>query len=337
MTGFKSYFRSHLKSNSRILIYLTAITLVLTFVIGIGNGTGEYWDFKSMTTITTCKSTIGVPVIFLCLLAYIAPVLEFSFFKKRINLNCAYAMPISRRALGLAHYLTGAITVILPFTLSYLLNFILILTRGVQYYNLAPMIPHYLLCLVLGLAMYSLMVFAFNEANTTGDGILFMLLWTFVLFFATYASDYIVDLPTYLFIEPLPWGIISELTTNYKQLIELTVPSHSATEGFLQIQKRICWIIIWGLIGIVSSIGFLLSFGKRRMEKTEEISDSFFGYRVLIPYFAVTGMIGFLNFAICVVFEILALIGYTIYRRGFRYKLSDIIVLLSLLIFSIFI
>ena len=338
MTGFKSYFRSHLKSNIRILLYLTAITLVLTFVIGIGNGIEEIWDYELKAYVTAYNSTIGVPVVFLCLLAYIVPVLEFSFFKKRINLNCAYSMPVSRRCLGLAHYLTGAITVILPFTLSYLLNFILILTRGAQYYNLAPMISHYFLCLLLGVAMYSLMVFVFNEANTTGDGILFMLLWTFVLFFATFALDDIVDLPTYLLIEPLPWGIISELTRNYRQLIELTTArEYLGPQNFLQAPEGVFWVVTWILIGIVSSIGFLLSFGKRRMEKTEEISDSFFGYRVLIPYFAITGMIGFLDFAICVVFEILALIGYTIYRRGFRYKLSDIIVLLSLLIFLIFI
>jgi hypothetical protein len=84
------------------------------------------------------------------------------------------------------------------------------------------------------------------------------------------------------------------------------------------------------LIGIASGVGFFLSFGKRRMEKTEEISDSFFGYRVLIPYFAVTGIIGLGTFPMWVAFEVLALIGYTIYRRGLRYKLSDIITLIAL-------
>ena len=337
MTGFKSYFRSHLKSNGRILLYLTAIALVLTLVIGIGSGTGEDWDPELQAFVTTYNSTIGVPVIFLCLFAYIVPVLEFSFFKKRINLNCAYSMPISRRALGLVHYLTGAITVLLPFTMSYLLNFILILTRGVQYYNLAPMIPHYLLCLVLGLAMYSLMVFAFNEANTMGDGIWFMFLWTFVTFFAKEALHTIINGSNYFMFDMLPWGIIAELTESYKGLVELTVPVYSGTEDFLQTPNCILWIKTWILIGIASAVGFYLSFGKRRMEKTEEISDSFFGYRVLIPYFAVTGMIAFPSFPMWVIFEILALIGYTIYRRGFRYKLSDIIVLLSLPIFLIFI
>lgn len=336
MTSFKSYFRSHLKSNGNILLYLTVIALVLTLVIGISSGTGAYWDSKLEARVTTYRSTIDVPVVFLCLLAYIAPVLEFSFFKKRINLNCAYAMPISRRALGSVHYLTGAITVLIPYTLSYFLNFILILTRGVQYYNLAPMIAHYFLCLLLGLAIYSMMVFAFNEANSTGDGILFMILWSFVMLFATLAMGRHIRM-SYSHIFPFPWLLISELTTSCQHLIEMTVPVYSGARDFLQTPHCIFWIGIWSLLGIASGIRFFLSFGKRRMEKTEEISDSFFGYRVLIPYFAVTGIIALPSFSIWVIFEILTLIGYTIYRRGFHYKLSDIIVLLSLLVFLIFI
>ena len=337
MTSFKSYFRSHLKSNGNILLYLTVIALVLTLVIGISSGTGVYRDSKLATPVTTYRSTIGVPVVFLCILAYIAPVLEFSFFKKRINLNCAYAMPISRRALGLVHYLTGAITVFIPYTLSYFLNFILILTRGVQYYNLVPMIAHYFLCLLLGLAIYSMMVFAFNEANSTGDGILFMILWSFVMLFAALAMGRHISGMRYSHIFPFPWLLISKLTTSCQHLIEMTMPVYSGARDFLQTPHCIFWIVIWSLLGIASGIRFFLSFGKRRMEKTEEISDSFFGYRVLIPYFAVTGIIALPSFSIWVIFEILTLIGYTIYRRGFHYKLSDIIVLLSLLVFLIFI
>ena len=335
MTGFKTYFRSHMKSNGRILIYLLVITLVLTLVVGINSGISKNWVSMLKDYVTYYYSTINVPIVFLCLLAYIAPVLEFSFFKKRINLNCAYSMPISRRAMGIAHFLSGAITVALPFTLSYILNFIMILTRGAEHYNLAPLVSHYFLCLILGLAMYSLMVFAFNEANTTGDGIWFMFLWTFVTFFATLALDRVIEGISYYVIAPIPWGLISELTTGFRRLIELTM--YSGTEYFLHTSGCTFWVVIWVLIGIASAIWFTLSFGKRRMEKTEEISDSFFGYRVLIPYFAVSGMVAFQDVAMWVVFEILALIGYTIYRRGFRYKPSDIAVLLLLFAFLFFI
>ena len=97
----------------------------------------------------------------------------------------------------------------------------------------------------------------------------------------------------------------------------------------------IAFFIFWVVAGIASTVGFLTTFGKRRMERTEEISDSYFGYRVLIPTYAVSGMIVFavLDALSWIIIEILAFLGYTIYRRGFHYRRSDIIILLSLIVF----
>ena len=72
------------------------------------------------------------------------------------------------------------------------------------------------------------------------------------------------------------------------------------------------------------------------MEKTEEISDSYLGFRTLIPVYAVTGMITFEvwdDVIFWVIIEFFAILGYTIYRRGFHYKKSDIAILCMLLIF----
>ena len=72
------------------------------------------------------------------------------------------------------------------------------------------------------------------------------------------------------------------------------------------------------------------------MEKTEEISDSYFGFRTLIPIYAISAMIlsESSNYIILwVIFELLTFIGYTIYRRGFHYKKSDVITMCMLLIF----
>ena len=93
--------------------------------------------------------------------------------------------------------------------------------------------------------------------------------------------------------------------------------------------------------GVVSVLGFFFTFGKRRMEKTGEISNSFFGFRTLIPIYAVSTMLYWsiaenVSFAITwAVIEVLVLIAYAIYRRGFHYKKSDIIILCALAIFLI--
>ena len=334
MMGFKSYFFAHLRSNLKAIIYILTITATLGSIIGITDQPYREYEHEIEAFTQDYHSTLYIPVLFMCILAYVLPVMEFSFFKKRRNLDCAYALPISRRCMGAVHYLSGAVILVGTFTLSYLLNFVLLLTRGATYFNFSPMIAHYLLCVVLGLALYSIMAFAFNEANTKGDGIWFMILWTFVvtLVMLAIAELHSCYIPFAYQGCSIPWGVISTLTSTYQYIVEKGDLSFAY---FWQKPECFVWLFVWCAAGIAAAIGFFLSFGKRRMERTEEISDSFFGYRVLIPVYAVSVMIffGSIDITAWVVIEILALLGYTIYRRGFHYKKSDIIILASMIVF----
>jgi hypothetical protein len=335
MTSFKSYFKSHLKANLRPLIYILAAVIVFTFLIGIADQPTAYYDYELNKSFPDYYSTLNTAVIFLCILVYVIPVMEFSFFKKRINLDCAYSLPISRRAMGTVHYLTGIITLYVAFTASYLVNFALLLSRGPGYFNFAPMIPHYFLCLLIGFAIYSVMVFVFNEANTRGDGIWFMILYTFVLTVVMAAVTAITD--DYDLFDSaaasIPAGLLVDISNNYKYLVEI---NYAERATFWNNPQNVGWFIFWLIAGALSAVGFFLTFGKRRMEKTEEISDSYFGFRTLIPIFGIAGMIAFCEpdmIIFWVIIELLAILGYTIYRRGFHYKKSDIAILLSLIIF----
>ena len=333
MINFKRYFHSHFKANIKPLICILIAVLVLTFLIGINEQPDAYYDYQTGISTSYYKSTLYVPVIFLSILAYVLPVMEFSFFKKRINLDCAYSLPISRRCMGAVHYLTGIIILFISFTSSYILNFILLLTRGSGWFNFSPMIAHYFLCIILGFAMYSTMVFVFNEGNTMGDGIWFMLLYSFVLVVITSALEQITNLN--IFIDTfagIPWGTISIITESYQNLVEL---KSNRPFGYFDEPRYIFWFVFWIAAGIASCIGFFLTFGKRRMELTEEISDSYFGFRTLIPIYAISGMLTFQDTDViifCVIIQLLALLGYTIYRRGFHYKKSDIAFLLIALV-----
>lgn len=335
MTNFKQYFRSHLKANIKPIIYILASVLVLTFLRGINAQPTGYYDFEANKMVSDYLSTLYIPVDFICIIAYVLPVMEFSFFKKRINLDCAYSLPISRKALCTVHYLTGLIILFGAFTSSYLLNFALLLSRGAAWFNFAPMIAHYFLSLVCGYIIYSVMVFVFNEANTKGDGIWFMCLYTFVFSLVASAFDEIIKSKNIFTHTPraaTPWGILDKITANYQYLVEIESANRAT---FWQTPELVGWFAFWVVVGIASTIGLFLTFGKRRMERTEEISNSYFGFRVLIPVCAISGMITIDSFYIIngLILEFVALLGYTIYRRGFHYKKSDIAILCALLIF----
>ena len=335
MTNFKSYFRYHLKANLKPLLFILAVVVTMTFVIGINSQPRwQYVDALDKAIVVDYFSTLFLPVTFLCILVYVFPVMEFSFFKKRLHLDCAYSLPVSRKNMGIIHYLTGLIGLLGIFTASYLTNLFLMWSRGSGWFDYLPMIPHYFLSLLLGVIMYSFMVFIFNEANSAGDGIWFMLLYTFVFYLVLATLCDItngridVDNPNTLF----PWGVIDNMTATYQRLVELDVIDTSLT--FWKNHAFHLGLIFWLLIGIAAAVGFFLTFGKRRTEKTEEISDSWFGYRTLIPLYAICLMIileG--SFIFWIILEVFTLIGYTIYRRGFHYKKSDLIILALLAIF----
>lgn len=334
MTNFKQYFRSHMRSNFRSLIYILVAVLFFTFFIAINNQPSPRYDYETGEIIMRYYSTLYIPVIVIGVLSYILPVMQFSFFKKRINLDCAYSLPISRKCMGAVHYLSGLIMLFLAYTASYLLNFILLLSRGPGWFVFTPMIAHYFLCLLLGFAVYSLMAFVFNQANTKKDGIWFMILYTFVFVLIISTVKYITNSREIAIGEFLiPWGLLDSITTIYQSLVEVNTKDK---ELFFATEEFVSWFVIWIVIGVASAFSLIYTFGDRRMEKTEEISDSYFGFKTLIPIYAITGMILFESsnsIILWAIIELLAFVGYTIYRRGFHYKKSDIAILCMLLIF----
>ena len=330
MTAFKSYLSARFKSNIQTIIYILVVVLSITLITALTGQVEKRYDWNTYDYIYVYNSTTYIPVVCMCILAYLLPVMEFSFFKKRINLDCAYSMPISRRAMGAAHFLSGATILAGTYTLSYLANLIVMLTRGPGIYNYVWMIPHYFLCLVLGLALYSFLTMLFNKANTRGDGIWFMILWTFIIILVVGAIQCVTEIYIEYSSCAIPWVTIGQLSIHYTALID----SKSSVE-FWENTGCVAWFCVWIAIGIASAVDFFLTFGKQRMEKTEEISDHILGYRTLIPIYAIAGMIVFDDIILWIIIEILAVIGYAIYRRGFRFKPGEIVFLIALLLFLV--
>lgn len=362
--AFKAYFRDHFRSKTKLLICLVVFALMLTLITAVGGQRSEYTytDYETDTEITRVSydSCIDLQQRILIICSFIIPVIEFSFFKKRRNLDCAYALPISRREMGAVHYLTGLICLIVPFTCSYLCNFLLML-RYPEGFAYAPLLGFYFLNLLLSITVYSLFVFVFNQANSTGDGIWFIILWSFLLALILAAVDSFSTMvyDTFIWekensdaiyeayskwsdkwlIDPgfgLPWGLQYEMSWVYEAAIEKANDSWESRR-IAELWKDSHFVVmfaVWILGGIGSAVSFVLSFGKRRAEKTQEVSDSWFGFKVLIPVY------GFLiNIASSGVLllgvTIMTFVGYLIYRKGFHLKVWDWIMMGLILIGSV--
>ncbi len=345
----RSYLRSHLRANLKIFLYLLGFAVAITFIMSGPGQCTESWyydEFGERIVRHYYDSMLELPMLILLVSAFVLPFLEFSFFKKRRNLDCAYALPISRREMGLVHFLTGLALMVIPFTCSYIINYALLL-RYPEAFDVSYLLTLYFLSLCFGVCAYAINTFIFNEANSVIDGVCFVILWTFV--FALVSLNVAGSLYDLLgwerfhylemdFLESdmiiLPIGPLSAVTSEYAYAVE---KSRWADLAQLWTDRgNLFWMAFLVVLGISAIVGFVLSFGKRAAQKTEEISDSWFGYRVMIPIYAVCGMRLFEGPGMWLIIEGIAFVGYVIYRKGFHLKKSDWIVLVLLVFFLLF-
>jgi hypothetical protein len=75
----------------------------------------------------------------------------------------------------------------------------------------------------------------------------------------------------------------------------------------------------------VCGVIFFKTYVKKKPENVNEISNSILGYKFLIPATTISFLLIFLDAVILNAFVVIGMvIGYVIYRRGFRFHKSDL-------------
>ena len=79
MKNTRAYLRHQIKTNLRTFLYISAISLLFTFVIGFNTSPKDYYLVKSESEgalyMASYSSTLYLPVIVLCVLCYLIPML----------------------------------------------------------------------------------------------------------------------------------------------------------------------------------------------------------------------------------------------------------------------
>jgi hypothetical protein len=184
-------------------------------------------------------------------------------------------------------------------------------------------------------------MFIFGQANTVFDGALFCVMWTYGTVLVTgYITGIISNVFTYQMtatfyndLLEIPWLIgfpfstLDKLNLLFKFSIE---PKNVELEygGYYDIITRHYWMFfLWLAVYVACAYGYFRTFARKGVEKAGEVSDTWFGYRLLIPIYGFM-MVRQGGFDILtVLWLIMMFIGYIIYRRGMRFTKSDIIVL----------
>jgi len=332
MKTFGRYFVYRLKQSALRTVVFTLLSLVLCLSV-VGDCISVQSDIHKSTGLYILATVLGI----LCTLI---PILELSGFKNRRNLDTLYFFPIKRTKMALAHYLSGALQVFVIYTVSFL-SVWLYLAVKTECFRLEYMPLYYIFSLLIGAIMYSIFSFLFGEANTVADGVLFCGLWVFVI------SLVMVVGRAYI-LKPLIFGKdIWTLTTDFSGWGIIYAPINNLTVIFqdaMEVQKQslpydynsryadiylsqMYMFFVWGAVGIAATVGYFITFNRKGAHLTGEISSSIFGYKLLIPLYGYSLLLMFsdLDDIMVIITFALMLIGYFVYRRGFKIKPRDIV------------
>ena len=323
MKSFMTYFQYHIRATLLRLPILTLLAILVTNTAVGGNlrpiGTVSYQYSRPAI------SALSILLLTLCVLL---PVLELSGFKNRRNLDTLFVLPVSRLKIAIAHWLCGWIQLWFVFSASFLVALI----RWIPYsdlFRLQYTLPMYFAFLGIGLIFYSAVMFVFEQANTVADGMVFLGLSIVVLalpvgaiaetFDIRKSADFVSQLVAFF-----PLFTLSEYFRDQMNDYRYDYAYHTQLNTAFYAA-----LAVWCVVAIVALVAYLYTFSKKPTEKAGSISNSLYGYRTLLPLcgFSLYLMMGVIDEFWSVFFLCAMLVGYVVYRRSFRLKKSDWIIL----------
>ncbi len=335
---FAKYLRYRLKNSSlRSAIFSVLSLAIVLYVIAEHNRHTNTVNVDA-NYLSFNETGLYMLAIVMGFFATLIPMLETACFKSRRNLDTLYCLPIKRSKLALAHYLSGYIQLAFVYSVNFFGAYIW-LALNTDFYALGWMMLYYLFSLVLGFILYSIFIFLFSEANTVLDGVVFSALWIFALYLVMYALftyiRYKFDIPdfykkhSYLIDWGIVYGPLNALTVIFRELIEINRKNSNLTAE--EVRSMITLTSPWLIIGIAAAYGYFRNMLKKGAQLAGEISSSWFGYKLIIPLYAYSLAV-IMNISnadvIFFVFLLIAMtVGYTMWRRSFKFKLADYLII----------
>lgn len=324
------YLRYECRRNLLPLLLFTAIACLVVGIIFSTSTLYYNWPYivpdgnGSPQMHRPSDSLLAAPAVILVALCVIVTVMQFSFRMKARSTDLWYSLPVRREKLLFVRTLTGLALVFIPYTLSYWLGFCILLGRE-NYFFMQGYPLYFLASLPLGALLFGFCSFIFTRANSVGDGIVFMISWTFVLFLPHLYVNFLgVSLRPLNITSFLPFGPLIFVTETFSELI-------CRTDTLPSLLPLACLIPFAVAEGVGGYAGLFLTARRQRAENAEQLSSSLWGYKTLIPWFVfffsscIIPDDGQLPLILWALVLIGGLVGYIVYRRSFRLKLADIL------------
>lgn len=329
-----SYFKYSLK---KVLVEMLTLTVFALLVVHFSVSQSiVHWKADGVLDIRRSDLCLWVPSAILGVLAAVLPLLRLSAFKSRRNIDTLYSFPLSRRKMVAVQLGMGIGEMFCAFTLAYL-YFIFLYKLKAGAFHLFWLLPNYFVALVGGLILYFFVAFFFWQGNTVADGIVFAIgfagapalfvLDLSILFNSSLMSEAVWYLPfwhlnntTGLFYykamqdSPEVMEVMGEQLSNNAYSWELD-----------SLANKFYMYIVWFFVACILAAMLFYFAGRSKAEKAGDISDSFLGYRTLVPFYGYSILLNSTERAweFSPIIYLLMIVGYILYRRGFKLRMSD--------------
>ena len=324
----KKYFLYELKKYLWTLVILTAVCAI-PYIVGVATMEMFYeYTTEYGTTVRYIQdSQITNVFIELLILLFVVPALVYSFKMTKRGVDGYYSLPIKREKLYFVATMVGLILVLVPFTVSFWGGFLTLALRAENPYNMSWYVPAYFAGVCFAIFLYGVNAFVYTRANRVVDGLVFMAAYAFIGFLAngclSTMCEGMYDRTPEVFKSSaaasfLFGGGMFEFLLEITRLIMGRVPDFDS-------QYAGWWFGLPIFAGVVcyALLFFLLRYEKG--ENAEQNSESWFGYKTLIPaYVAMLFGCGIAEEIIGFVAVLVAgVVATIVYKRKFRLKLID--------------
>ena len=318
----KKYFLYELKKHIWTLVILSAVC-ALPYIVNVATMrmTYTHW-YEGVERVSIWSPQLSFVFVELLILLFIVPMIVYSFKMSKRSVDGYYSLPIQREKLYFVATMVGLILVLVPFTISYWGGFLTLLFRRGNPYKMGYYIPAYFGGLFFAVFLYGINAFIYTRANRIVDGLVFMGAYAFIgrLFLACLEDSFNVSVFTWrieqcFFFSGSMFAFVDRMC-DYIMLSKIG-ESYESYAGW--------W---FGLTIAAGALCYALLYFAIRFEKgenAEQNSDSWFGYKTLIPVYmalccgsgAAEEIIGLVLVAVG------GVVATIVYKRKFKLKFID--------------
>lgn len=273
------------------------------------------WNTGAIKEILPSNPRLWLYFVPLYLLCMITPIFTYNFQMDKRSVDYYFAFPLKREKLYLVKTLVGLSTVLIPFTVAFWSGFLVAVFRDGNLWQMAGFVPTYFISVLFAVCIYGIYAFVFTRANKVSDGVAFMIAYTFVFYLIISFID--------VSILESKWGRIPFDVVEIFLFFGLMTFSNYATDWVIG-SAVVCNALTF-IVPIVLGFAayFLLFFLLRyqKAENAEQISESPFGYKTLIPiYTAFMVALNGEHLLMTIFCFIGAVIATACYRRKFKFS-----------------